>query len=69
MPGHPTRLDGIFLPLLGGVLIRWVVFRQCSKTDGDETQRGYSVSAWWLEPRTTGPGAHVHAKDGLFYVK
>ena len=38
------------------------------KADEDETQSRYSVSEWWLEPRTQGPGAHSHAEDDLFYV-
>lgn len=38
------------------------------KADGDETQRGYSISEWWLEPHTQGPGAHSHAEDDIFYV-
>jgi mannose-6-phosphate isomerase-like protein (cupin superfamily) len=28
----------------------------------------YSVSEWWVEPRTQGPGAHSHDEDDLFYV-
>ena len=38
------------------------------KADGAETQSRYSVSEWWLEPHTTGPGAHSHAEDDLFFV-
>lgn len=38
------------------------------KADGVETASRYSVSEWWLEPRTHGPGAHAHAEDDLFYV-
>lgn len=38
------------------------------KADGPETESRYSVSEWWLEPRTQGPGAHSHAEDDLFYV-
>jgi mannose-6-phosphate isomerase-like protein (cupin superfamily) len=38
------------------------------KADNEETQCRYSVSEWWLEPRTQGPGAHSHAEDDLFYV-
>jgi len=38
------------------------------KADGEETQSRFSVSEWWLEPRTQGPGAHSHAEDDLFYV-
>jgi quercetin dioxygenase-like cupin family protein len=38
------------------------------KADGDETNGGYSISEWWLEPHTQGPGAHSHDEDDIFYV-
>jgi mannose-6-phosphate isomerase-like protein (cupin superfamily) len=38
------------------------------KADGAESAERYSISEWWLEPRTTGPGAHAHAEDDVFYV-
>jgi len=38
------------------------------KADEAETGSRYSVSEWWLEPHTQGPGAHSHAEDDLFYV-
>jgi mannose-6-phosphate isomerase-like protein (cupin superfamily) len=38
------------------------------KADGDETQQRYSISEWWLDPHTQGPGAHSHEKDDIFYV-
>lgn len=38
------------------------------KADGSETQGRYSISEWWLEPNTKGPGAHSHAEDDIFYV-
>jgi quercetin dioxygenase-like cupin family protein len=38
------------------------------KADGDETARAYSISEWWLEANTTGPGAHAHPEDDVFYV-
>lgn len=38
------------------------------KADGDETAGRASVSEWWLEPHTQGPGAHAHDEDDLFYV-
>ena len=36
--------------------------------DGAETGERYSVSQWWLEPHTKGPGAHHHEEDDLFFV-
>lgn len=38
------------------------------KADGDETGNRYSISEWWLEPHTAGPGAHDHENDDVFYV-
>jgi len=38
------------------------------KADGTETRARYSISEWWLEPHTKGPGPHVHAEDDIFYV-
>ncbi len=38
------------------------------KADGCETRNQYSVSEWWLEPYTRGPGAHSHAEDDVFFV-
>lgn len=38
------------------------------KADEAETANRYSVSEWWLEPDTAGPGAHSHDEDDAFYV-
>ena len=38
------------------------------KADRAETGQGYSISEWWLEPHTQGPGAHSHPEDDVFYV-
>ena len=38
------------------------------KADGQETAGGYSISEWWLEPHTQGPGPHHHPEDCVFYV-
>lgn len=38
------------------------------KADGDETDNQYSISEWWLEPNTKGPGEHSHDEDDVFYV-
>ena len=38
------------------------------KADGDETAKGYSISEWWLEPHSQGPGAHSHPEDDTFFV-
>jgi mannose-6-phosphate isomerase-like protein (cupin superfamily) len=38
------------------------------KADGDETRGRYSISEWWLDPYTRGPGAHTHEEDDVFFV-
>ena len=38
------------------------------KADGQETQQGYSISEWWLDPHTKGPDPHAHPDDDAGYV-
>ena len=39
------------------------------KADENETNEKYSISEWWLEPYSVGPGAHLHEdNDEVFYV-
>ncbi len=39
------------------------------KADVNETDDKYSVSEWWLEPCSHGPGEHQHEdKDHIFYI-
>lgn len=39
------------------------------KADSAESGGGYSISEWWMEPHTKGPGVHVHEhEDDVFYV-
>ncbi len=38
------------------------------KADSEETNSHYSISEWWLEPHTLGPGIHSHPEDDIFYV-
>lgn len=42
--------------------------RAVFKADLAETASGYSLSEWWLEPRTRGPGQHFHDEDHVYYV-
>lgn len=38
------------------------------KADENETAEKYSISEWWLEPKSSGPGAHKHEEnDEVFY--
>jgi mannose-6-phosphate isomerase-like protein (cupin superfamily) len=65
---NTTKRVGIFLPPGEGRSYPMGRIRAVFKADGDETQKGYSISEWWLEPNTQGPGAHSHAEDDIFYV-
>jgi mannose-6-phosphate isomerase-like protein (cupin superfamily) len=38
------------------------------KADGAESDGRYSISEWWLDPHTKGPGPHSHPDDDVFYV-
>ena len=39
------------------------------KADENETDEKYSISEWWIEPNSDGPGAHYHEDyDSVFYV-
>lgn len=39
------------------------------KADENETDDKYSISEWWLDPNSNGPGAHQHEdQDQVFYV-
>jgi mannose-6-phosphate isomerase-like protein (cupin superfamily) len=66
--GDAAQTAGIFL--LPGEGRSYLMGRVTAvfKADGDETRKGYSMSAWWLEPKTQGPGAHSHPEDDIFYV-
>src|SRR5262245_19038224 len=65
---QPTKRVAIFLPPGEGRLYPMGRISAVFKADGDETQRQYSISEWWLEPHTQGPGAHSHVEDDIFYV-
>jgi mannose-6-phosphate isomerase-like protein (cupin superfamily) len=58
----------IFVPPGGGRA--YPMGRICSAflADGAETDQKYSISEWWLDPDTKGPGAHAHPEDDAFYV-
>ena len=38
------------------------------KADEAETDGRCSISEWWLDPHTKGPGPHSHPEDDVFYV-
>jgi len=63
VPRQPVHLlpDGGRVYAMGPV-------RAIFKADGDETAGNYSISEWWLDPETKGPGPHSHDEDDVFYV-
>lgn len=63
-----TPRAGIFLPPGEGRSYPMGRISAVFKADGEETANGYSISEWWLEPHTQGPGAHDHPEDDIFYV-
>ncbi len=61
--------SSIFLPPGEGRKYNMGTMKAVFKADEEETQERYSVSEWWLEPNSNGPGAHLHeANDEIFYV-
>ncbi len=62
------KRDGIFLPPGEGRSYPMGRISAVFKADGHETLAAYSISEWWLEPHTQGPGAHSHKEDDVFYV-
>jgi mannose-6-phosphate isomerase-like protein (cupin superfamily) len=66
--GDPAK-ETIVLEPGGGRAYAMGAMRAVFKADGAETNDRYSISEWWLEPDTPGPGAHLHEEnDDLFYV-
>jgi len=65
---NPTKRAAIFLPPGEGRSYPMGRISAVFKADGEETQGAYSISEWWLEPHTQGPGPHSHPEDDIFYV-
>lgn len=38
------------------------------KSDLEETNNRYSISEWWVDPKTEGAHPHKHEEDGIFFV-
>ncbi|MFT4159445.1 cupin domain-containing protein [Shinella sp.] len=69
MRGERTEGDVLFLRPGEGRAYPLGRMSAVFKADHGETDCAYSVSEWWLDPRTTGPGAHAHDENiELFYV-
>ena len=69
MAGEKTAADVLFLRPGEGRTYSLGRMQAVFKADHGETGEAYSVSEWWLEPHTSGPGAHSHTDNTeLFYV-
>jgi mannose-6-phosphate isomerase-like protein (cupin superfamily) len=66
--GDTGQRAPIVLAAGGGRAYEMGRIRAVFKADGAETAGGYSISEWWLEPNTAGPGTHTHEEDDVFYV-
>jgi mannose-6-phosphate isomerase-like protein (cupin superfamily) len=53
--------------LAAAARIPWAGFRAYLRPT-TETAGTYSISEWWMEPNTKGPGAHAHDEDHAYYV-
>jgi quercetin dioxygenase-like cupin family protein len=67
-PTAPMRRSGIVLAAGEGRAYPMGRLSAVFKADGAESAGLYSISEWWLEPNTPGPGAHSHPEDDVFYV-
>jgi mannose-6-phosphate isomerase-like protein (cupin superfamily) len=57
----------IYLPRQTGRRYELGAMQAVFKADGAETGDRYSVSEWWLDPQSDGPGPHQHeANDEIF---
>ena len=60
--------DPLVLPPGQGRVYECGTMTAIFKADENETAEKYSVSEWWLEPHSGGPGAHLHEEnDEIFY--
>ena len=63
-----SKRNVLILPPGGGRAYPMGRISAIFKADGNETAGRYSISEWWLEPHTKGPGAHAHPEDDVFFV-
>lgn len=67
-PVSPNTRDAIVLAPGAGRVYPMGRIQAVFKADDAETGHAYSISEWWLEADTTGPGAHSHPEDDVFFV-
>jgi quercetin dioxygenase-like cupin family protein len=67
-PSSPAPREGLVLAAGEGRAYPMGRLSATFKADGEESAGLYSISEWWLEPQTAGPGPHSHPEDDVFYV-
>ena len=67
-PSSPSKRDVLILHPGEGRAYPMGRISAIFKADGNETAGQYSISEWWLEPHTQGPGPHSHPEDDVFFV-
>ena len=69
MKHKATTIDTLILEAGQGRTYNCGTMTAIFKADENETDEKYSVSEWWLEPNSSGPGAHQYEdNDEVFYV-
>lgn len=64
-----TATDAIIIEAGGGRKYNCGKMTAIFKADEQETNEKYSVSEWWIDPQSEGPGAYKHEEnDEVFYV-
>jgi hypothetical protein len=58
----------IYLPRESGRRYELGAMQAVFKADGVETGDCYSVSEWWLDPQSDGPGRHQHDANHEIFV-
>ncbi|MGC4231398.1 MAG: cupin domain-containing protein [Niabella sp.] len=69
MKHNSNSKDALIIPAGEGRIYNCGTMTAVFKADENETDEKYSVSEWWLEPGSEGPGAHQHEEnEEIFYV-
>jgi mannose-6-phosphate isomerase-like protein (cupin superfamily) len=68
MESERQTREPMIVPPGGGRVYEMGRMKAVFKADIDETDSRYSISEWWLESRTRGPGVHSHSDDHIFFV-
>lgn len=69
MKHKSNHSDALILPKGEGRVYHCGSMTAIFKADENETNEKYSISEWWLESNSDGPGPHLHEEnDEVFYV-